>query len=282
MIRNYGDEDNRRKLRTSVAAITLISVLLFVDPLLSFPIGGSPTFRCSEDMRRESPGTPYVTTRKNATIEFLSVLQMPGGAFVAFLDDPSYGAGPIDTERAVWALSIIGGIDTVDVEAVVNYSLNCQTDAGGFVIRPEWVSRGYTPDLVSTMVAIMILDQLSALNRVHSVPKLLDWVASCYNSATGGFSNQPGYAEDVWATSDGLVVLSTFGALNRIDAAKTLHHLVTDYYQDDGGFSLGPSKGEATGEITTRPALQALACINGLGSIPDRTKTINYILSTCG
>jgi prenyltransferase beta subunit len=279
--RSIGDGENGRR-RSFIFVAAVLSVVLCLNSLLFFSPALSPSCQASKQVVQRSPGIPYVTTRRNATIEFLSVLQMPSGAFVAYLNQPSYGANQVDAQRDVSALSTIGGLHAVSVEAIINYSVNCQAAVGGFVYKPENVPKGYVPELVSTTVVVELLKELSALNRIHNVPKLLDWVVSCYNSATGGFSNQPSYAEDVWATSDGLVVLSAFGALNRIDVAKTLHHLVTDYYQDDGGFSLGPSKGEATGEITTRPALQALACISGLGSIPNRTKTINYILSTCG
>ena len=219
-------------------------------------------------------------TRRRAAINFIAGLQLPDGSFVLWLDSPEEEEGISQAELALRALTILGGVNAINREKLIEFIAERQMDNGGFVGSLDY--SGEIPEIADAYSVAYVLAQLNAFNAINKTA-FLNWILSCYHPEDGRFTiysknEKPDvYRDDygVFHTVMGVLALYWMGELDKINLEKTIEYIMA-CYRSDGGFSTSLHS-EDSGYPDTYWCIRALYRLNALDRI-DREKTINYIL----
>ncbi|XP_062150822.1 geranylgeranyl transferase type-2 subunit beta 1-like [Alnus glutinosa] len=138
-------------------------------------------------------------------------------------------------------LDLLGKLDTVDVDEVVSWVMECQHESGGF-----GGNIGHDPHILYTLSAVQILALFGKLN-VLDVDKVTNYIAGLQNE-DGSFSG------DMWGEVDtrfsyiSLCCLSILRCLNKINVEKAVSYIVSckNLY---GGFGSTPGGESHLGQI---------------------------------
>ncbi|ORX53400.1 terpenoid cyclases/Protein prenyltransferase [Piromyces finnis] len=113
----------------------------------------------------------------------------------------------------VGALAIVDRLDVVDADKLGWWLAERQLPNGGLNGRPE--------KLEDVCYSWWVLSSLSIIDRIHWInkEKLINFILSCQDADTGGFSDRPGDMVDVFHTLFGVTGLSLLGYpnLDKID-----------------------------------------------------------------
>ena len=262
----------------------LLPLLLFFPLLLLYPppagLQASPEGPDSHPLplspHPSSIGSLHPASRREALIDFLAALQMPEGGFVNFLSDDRISQGISNSYHVVRVLKVVGGLSSIDKEALINFVAASQLPSGALASRP-W-DKG--PDSTGASYAVQILQALDAVDSINR-EALIDWVMSLYRWEDGGFNDCNGeYSGALWDAAEGLVTLYYLGELDRIDREKTVDYVMR-FYRVDGeraGFVWGLSLG-ADG-ISFSAAMWGLILLDWLGGDGrvDREKIVNFVM----
>lgn len=95
---------------------------------------------------------------------------------------------------------------SADKKATSAFILGLQTDSGGFLPQTPQPNIRLAPNLRATSAAVRALHYLGG--ELPNKDACRRFVASCFDSASGGFANLPGGTPDVFTTAVGLMALS--------------------------------------------------------------------------
>ena len=258
---------------------------LFLLFLMISPLFSPPLLLSSAPLRAESRGggalftslsiaSSYVTTRRQAVIDFLAALQLKDGGFVPTLtwrgDDTDVEVGAPVLE----CLEVLGGLEAVDLEAAMNFAAQCQAENGGFSYNPEDPS----PHMRSIDSALRMLRVGDAFHRIDK-EAAIEWLLSLQRP-DGGFDPYHNALPSsclIDDTVDAIVSLQILGALDRLDREKTVQALLRHYVEDAGAFAW-IMDGGTPDECSTMSGVEALYLLGALDRI-DTDKVASYITS---
>ncbi|XP_035539963.1 geranylgeranyl transferase type-2 subunit beta 1-like isoform X3 [Juglans regia] len=145
---------------------------------------------------------------------------------------------------AYWGLTtldLLGKLETVDVDEVVSWVMECQHESGGY-----GGNIGHDPHILYTLSAVQILALFDKLN-VLDVEKVTNYIAQLQNQ-DGSFSG------DIWGEVDtrfsyiALCCLSILHRLDKINVEKAVSYIVS-CKNLDGGFGSTPGGESHAGQI---------------------------------
>ncbi|CAE1312175.1 RABGGTB [Acanthosepion pharaonis] len=139
------------------------------------------------------------------------------------------------------ALSLMGKLDKVDKQEVLDFVKKCQHENGGFA-----ASLGHDPHLLYTLSAIQILSLYDAVDCINS-DKVVEYIK--------GLQQEDGsFVGDKWGEVDSkfsfcaVATLILLGKLDAIDVEKTAE-FVLSCMNFDGGFGSRPDSESHSGQI---------------------------------
>ncbi|KAL0009815.1 hypothetical protein SO802_004923 [Lithocarpus litseifolius] len=145
---------------------------------------------------------------------------------------------------AYWGLTtldLLEKLDTVDVDEVVSWVMQCQHESGGF-----GGNIGHDPHILYTLSAVQVLALFDKLN-VLDIDKVTNYVTGLQNE-DGSFSG------DIWGEVDtrfsyiAICCLSILRRLNKINVEKAVSYIVS-CKNLDGGFGCTPGGESHAGQI---------------------------------
>ena len=215
---------------------------------------------------------PYQTTRRNAVIDFLAALQLEEGGFVPYLTASSSNCFLDPAMQGVEALSVVGGIASINKETLTSYVASCQDDNGAMYSSPAQAEGRGPPDMWSVDDAVTILSALGRLDAIDT-GKLAAWILACQRE-DGGFNDVPGVTDTaIWQTYSAVRALVMLGV--SFSKSKVVQNILT-YYHEDGGFSIWQDDSSLL--QATFYAVTVLALCDGLDGI-DVDLTASFVMS---
>jgi geranylgeranyl transferase type-2 subunit beta len=171
---------------------------------------------------------------RERVVEFIASLQLPSGAFVG---DLSTTIREIDTRFsycAVCALSLLGGLDAVDVEAAARYVMQCRNAVdGGFGCTPG--AESHAGQVFCCVAALSICQRLDLMKT-----KLLAWWLAERQVDSGGLNGRPEKQADVCYSWWILSVLSILGTVRYISSDHLARFILNCQDNEDGGIADRP------------------------------------------
>jgi len=191
----------------------------------------------------------------SATIEFIKSLQAEDGGFKNRKEDKhSYVKY---TYAAIHSLYLLGKLDVVDREKVINFIMSCYKDYA-FSDRPE-----HDPRIESTFWAVKSLEMLKSLDIIDK-QRVIERVLSWQRDEEG--------IGDPWGDYFLVMTLKALGGLDKLN--KKLVEKVLRYYNPlDGSFKFYPSRLHAT-----EHAIRILRNLNALSRL-DIKRISEWILA---
>ncbi|TFF89596.1 MAG: hypothetical protein EU549_00100 [Promethearchaeota archaeon] len=205
------------------------------------------------------------TTRTNLLNNFINDCYNEDGGF---LDHPHESDIPNiqSTFQALKTLSLLGLLDSVDVDEIGIWINETQNIDGGFPI----VENG-TSEMDSTYYAIQSM-QILGLEPKNNIT---EWINQCWNSDYG-FSSKPNKSSTIWATYNALNALKLLG--ENITSYNTSQWLIS-LQNEDSDDNYGAFSADGTYElINTYYTLSALNLTDKLSEI-NKTAAIDWIIA---
>jgi prenyltransferase beta subunit len=193
---------------------------------------------------------------QSASASWISSLQNVDGGFSSI---PGENFSYIDrTFCAIEVLSILepSTLDQIDQSAVVNWLLSCQSQEGGFCVRP-----GYGADPRCTYEATAALKDLNASSQMN-VSSAVNWTLTCQR-LDGGFANRPWEIDSSFdSTYYCIKSLKALNSLDQIDTSKTGDFLVKYCDPVTGGFRAESALTETYNAVSILQGLRAMDQVN--------------------
>ncbi|CUS22794.1 LAQU0S07e00232g1_1 [Lachancea quebecensis] len=111
------------------------------------------------------------------------------------------------------------------------------------------------------LTALCLLDAKDTFNK----QEIIEFVRSCWDSKTGGFSAFPGHDAHIHTTLSGIQVLATYNALDEVLAGEMLKQCIS--FIKDNQLSDGSFQGDRFGEVDARFVYSALSALSILGAL---------------
>ncbi|KAM3165270.1 Geranylgeranyl transferase type-2 subunit beta [Lachancea thermotolerans] len=111
------------------------------------------------------------------------------------------------------------------------------------------------------LTALCLLDAKNTFNK----QEIIEFVRSCWDAKTGGFSAFPGHDAHIHTTLSGIQILATYNALDEVlegEALKQCISFIKDNQLPDGSF-----QGDRFGEVDARFVYSALNALSILGEL---------------
>ena len=273
----------RRPSRGYKSGIRVLAVLISLALLISlFPLtmfasdrGLDFSYTISDGPQddRVSMAESYMTTRREAIVDYVRSLQAPEGYFHAYLEDPP--PFELDGTEATFspvldAYGVLSDIDSVDELDWSNTTEFLLSLVGNGLLN---LSKRSEPTVYTCRTALTLFPSLG-IESVIDVEASAEFVASL-QQMDGGFLTLPRHT--IPTLPDAYYALDTLRIAGRLDLINlaAARSFVVGCYKDDGGFSntLG---GESN--LNFAPAGIYLMEILGLQDILDVNKTTDYLL----
>jgi prenyltransferase beta subunit len=280
-----GNFNLRRRLcsgtnKTRIFALTILVLLVILNSLSPFtPFGSShrlDSLYTSPDREQEDHAClveSYMTTRREAIVDYVQALQAPEGYFHAYLEDPP-PFEPDGTDAtfseildAYGTLKYIDRVDELDWSNTVQFLLSLVDD--GFLN----MSKRDAPSAYTCWTALTLLPNLD-IDADIDVDDNAAFVASL-QQPDGGFLAKPSNLVPTLVRT--YYALDMLRIVGRLDLANLViaRSFVLSCYKNDGGFSNSPQE---ESDIGYTPAGIMLMEIIGLQDILDVNKTTSYLL----
>ena len=167
---------------------------------------------------------------------------------------------PIRTNSYYWglaALYLLGGMDRVNKEEIIDHIVKCQTEEGGFAGNLN--SDAHIHQSLSAVQALILLDALDKIDQ----DKLVAWIQTLQKE-DGSFMGDKWGEVDTRFPYCALATLSLLGRLDAINVEKAVERL-KKCQNFDGGFGVIEGCESHAGQVFT--AVGALKIANALDSI---------------
>jgi geranylgeranyl transferase type-2 subunit beta len=189
-------------------------------------------------LKREDPRLVQHTP---AIVQFIQSLQQPDGSFCG---DLTASGGEIDTRFtycALQSLALLGALDAVNVDAAVDYMLQCRNLDGGFgsCIGAE-SHAGQVFCCVGALAIAGAMDKLQNNNNDDDEDDLLGWWLSERQVDSGGLNGRPEKQADVCYSWWILSSLSILGKVSWISTDKLAAYICRCQDEVDGGIADRP------------------------------------------
>ncbi|KAI9683339.1 MAG: hypothetical protein M1829_005409 [Trizodia sp. TS-e1964] len=184
-----------------------------------------------------------------ATVDALDVLELRGrggkqrvGKFIADLQDPLTGTfagdewGEYDTRflfGAFNALSLLGLLSTIDVDAAVRFVQACGNFDGGYGVCPG--AESHAGQIYTCVGALAIANRLDLLDT----ERLATWLSE-RQLESGGLNGRPEKLVDVCYSWWALSSLAIIGKSHWIDGPKLVKFILSCQDEDVGGIADRP------------------------------------------
>lgn len=121
-----------------------------------------------------------------------------------------------------------------------------------------------------TALALLVVD----LKAESFSDQVLEWIFTCYDPESGGFSGNTNHDPHMLYTLSALQILALYDQLDKVDAPKVIS-FVCSLQQPDGSFA-----GDKWGEIDTRFSYCALSILSMLKALDkiDLPKAVDFIV----
>ncbi|CAI0460743.1 unnamed protein product [Linum tenue] len=151
---------------------------------------------------------------------------------------------------AYWGLTtldLLGKLDAVDSNEIIEWILKCQHESGGFAGNV-----GHDPHILYTLSAIQVLALFDKLNVLD-----VDKVSTCIldESDIAGLQNEDGsFSGDIWGEVDtrfsyiAICGLSILKCLDKINVERAVNYIIS-CRNVDGGFGCTPGGESHAGQI---------------------------------
>ena len=230
---------------------------------------------CPAEPKAQREDASYITTRRDAAIEFIKAMQMDDGSFVPGPWVPRAEVGPywmmMTTWEAVRALHILGALNAIDREVVIEFLLRYYKN-GGCLDPGDEADEAYQPGTL-----LHALRLLGAIGRVDR-DEVVSFVLSMQNP-DGGFRFQIlDRSSSLLGTRKAIEALWAIGALDVVDRAKVLSFMRSIYDNETGLFRNSPC-GYHYDVTDLDHAVLTLYWLDALDAF-NWTKTIQGLLTT--
>lgn len=213
----------------------------------------------------------YLTTRRQAIVDYISALKSEDGFFHAYLRDPPpfdpahLAPSALTVEDALNVMLITNTLGQFDLENTRQFISNLHNSDSNLPNSSKYSG----PDVFTIYNALRIYPLLQ-LDSLISEPTMREYIQNC-QTTNGGFVGVWGFTDpsliETYFALESLHMINELNSVNLESAGR----FVLDCLKNDGGFSNTPSS-----EGSIHYVVLGLKCLKML----DMTETINTTLHT--